>query len=219
VVEVAVLALLSVPHLREWVETSFRPLRVLLAAVAVVGFSALVFHPPNLAWFDAKVTYAYRIEVDTVDGDTLVVEPRDLSPYVQELAFSMIRLGPTRPAAGPYGAADRTQLDRLAPVTDIDELAAVEATLASQSPVELTRAAAFLVAFVSASHRGDPSMPVPSAPHEFQIDLGGPRYGGEAIERLRVTRVTTFRGDDGPQVRRERALEIEMVDGEPTIVG
>ncbi len=121
VLEVGLAWLLTRRSTRDWVEQNATPLRALVA-VAVVGIAGgRLFHPPNLAWLDSPISYAYRIEAVDGAGRHVTLPPSIFAPFEQDFDFMYLQLAPRRPAAFGYGAI--YSADAVRELEDIDDFA------------------------------------------------------------------------------------------------
>lgn len=62
-----------------------------LVSLPLIGFGDLWAKPPKLGWYDTPLTYTYRIDVLTADGERERLHPRAFAPY--EDVFTMASFG------------------------------------------------------------------------------------------------------------------------------
>ncbi|MDH3293708.1 MAG: hypothetical protein OER95_05240, partial [Acidimicrobiia bacterium] len=209
-VELGLLVLLIQPGAARWLEANHRPARAAVAALLVLGGTVL-FHPPRLAWFDANVAYGFEVDVVDGDGRRTHVPLDELEPLQQNLSLTFAWFGPTAPLVGGYGAVLTLDgIDRLAAVTDFDELRRLEG---DQPPTTAERqASSELLMTRWAEHvaRGPRSTHSPiSPPSRFWTNRPPPRFDGAdppfTVEVLLVRSLA-----DGPDQQLERQLALRM---------
>jgi hypothetical protein len=220
VLEVVLLVVVTRRDLREWVAGNFTPARAMLSAGLVV-FGGFLFHPPNLAWFDARISYGYEIEAVTTSGDHASVPLSAFAPLQENLslAFAEFRTEPL--VVGGYGAADSRWLsDQLEQVSTFAELEEIE----RQFPMvpEATRRASELLITTWLDHvNADESLRrlPPAPPSRYWTSRPSPTYDfGDALSSVEVILVTSIR--DGADEKVSRASVLTAVvgaDGRATV--
>jgi hypothetical protein len=122
VVQVSLAALVWGTSGMEWSRPAFGLGPALVGAFAIL-FGPTIFHPPTLAWFDSLLTYAYEIDGVDLTGRTWELVASDFAPYDGVVAFSNLKIGPTAPLVGGYGAASRsrdTLIDGFSSMVDVE---------------------------------------------------------------------------------------------------
>lgn len=104
VLEISMFVLLTRPSLQAWISRNASPARAVFTVLIVAVAGSTLYRPPGLAWFDAPVSYGYRMEVRGESGTIYQVPPSALGPISQELAFYRAQLGDFQPISGAYGA-------------------------------------------------------------------------------------------------------------------
>ena len=210
--ELALIVALTAPRFRSWAMANATPARGLLAAAAVLAGNVL-YHPPGLAWFDAPVSYGYRIEATGVSGATYSVPASALAPFVQDVSFVRAQLADRPTASGGYGSVTtEAALEELRAIDDFEALEAYERSLGP--PPDTSTSIDFFVAFFDHVNRGD---------HRRWLGLGPPgRYWTSApsprfefvepLERLDVFLLVAIHHDDGRRTDRRPVLTIEASD-------
>ena len=207
--EIVVLVILVLPRFDDWVSDNATPARGLIAIVAVFS-SALVFHPPGLAWFDAPVSYGFEIEAIGQSGAEYSVPISAFAPNDHELSFTRLQLAPTSQASGAYGALGTSaELKQLQSVENFDQLADVEQ--AAGAPTLTAESQAFIVAlFDHANHGSRPWFTRLAAPSHFWTGREDPNFGfDEPLDRLQITVLTRIATDEGTISRRQVVLVVE----------
>ncbi len=138
--------------LRDWVNENATWARAGVAVLATVG-APVLFHPPGLAWFDAPVSYGYRLEGIGASGATYQLPASTLAPLDHEVMFKRLQLTDTAHLSGAYGALESSdQLDELDGVEDLSGLTGLEANQPSTDPDTRARSVDLLAAFVTSTH-------------------------------------------------------------------
>ncbi len=218
-VELVLLAVLVNPRLTGWTSANDTWARAALA-VAATAAAPLLFHPTGLTWFDAPVSYGYRVDVVGTDGRTYHVANAAFAPLDHELSFLRLQLTPTVPASGAYGAVGtRAESERLAAVESFSDLDAIEEV---QPPSTLrAESEAFLLAFFDHCNRPgeSPWLLDRHAPSLFLTTASEPEYHrGDPIERMDVTLLTRIHRPEGLRERLVPVLTIERgPDGRGTV--
>ncbi len=153
--EVGLLIILSRRELRAWVDENATWARAAVAVAAVAG-APVLFHPPGLAWFDAPVSYGYRLEVTGVSGATYSLPASALAPLDQEVMFKRLQFDGPGHLSGPYGALESAErLDELENVESLSDLQALEAEQPPTDPALRATTIDLLTRFMRASHDDD----------------------------------------------------------------
>ena len=100
-------------------------------SVLVIGGSCLWFRPTNLAWYETRLCYTFRYEVETAGGRGCTLLPRFFSPYGDVLTMGAFGyLAETPCLVEPYGVTfDRAVASELADATSPRRIWSVEADL------------------------------------------------------------------------------------------
>ena len=215
VLEAGLVWMLTRESTRQWVARSWTPLRAVLA-VAVVGVAGgRVFHPPNLAWLDSPVSYAYRVEAIDDAGHRITLPPAVLAPFEQDLNFMYLEFAPVRPAAFGYGAVYSTdEIRQLEDVDDFDELAVYEQSLDVVDPEARIRSELLLIQALE-RWRSGPEMPawlIAPPPRFWTQQEGIQHLSPSAVASVEVVRVTSLHAHPDLGVRRERLLRLAFDD-------
>lgn len=213
VVELGLLIVLSAPRLSSWSKPNLTPARGAIAVAATLA-SPVLFHPPGLAWFDAPVSYGYRVDVVGVSGRNYHVPMSTFGPLDHEMMFSRLQLTPTVALSGAYGAVDST--DQIEKLLSIDTIEALEAMEDEQAPSTLRKESEeFLLAYFDRCNGQVPGagLRLLHPPSLFMSHAPEPNYHfQEPVAELTVELVTAIH--DKPELtRRQRVLVIERGDG------
>lgn len=209
VVELGLLAALSMPRLESWSRPNLTPARGAIAVAATLA-APVLFHPPGLAWFDAPVSYGYRVDVVGVSGRHYHVPMSAFGPLDHEMMFSRLQLTPTVPVSGAYGAVESAeQVERLSSIDTVEALEAIE----RQQPLSTLRleSEAFLLAFFDRCNRDVPgdSLRFLHPPPLFVSHAPAPSYDfQEPVTALTVDLVTTIHTNP-EATRHQRVLVID----------
>lgn len=125
IVEGALLALLVVRS-RSPALAVFTPSHAIASVPLILG-GTIWFHPVNLTWYNVPVTYAYRFEAVTADGERLPLTPADFAPFEYPFALGGFAYlspdsvlydtwGPGSPREGALAAARVRSPDEIAQV-------------------------------------------------------------------------------------------------------
>ena len=221
-VEVGLLVLLWRDSTRRWLRANADLGRGLVGLAAATVGASLLFHPPGLVWFDAPVSYGYRMEAVGVSGERYNVPAAAFAPLDQEVAFLRLQLGPVQPASGAYGAvATVDDLERLDGVRTPEQLAAVEESL---PPPTLTEESEELIrAWLAHANDGWSDRFPMTAPGHFWTSAPDPEYHfDEPIQRLEVFLVAEIHASEaddpagtGTGEPRRRETSVLVVEAPP----
>lgn len=207
--ELALLVAVAAPRFRPLVVANATPARGLLAAAAVLAGTVL-FHPPGLAWFDAPVSYGYRIEATGLSGASYHVPISALAPYEQDVSFIRLQLADRPTASGGYGSVTtEAALQQLRAIDDFDSLEAYERTLGPPPATESS--AQFFVAFFDHVNSGDRRRWLGlSPPGSYWTSREEPVFDfDEPLERLDVFLLVAIHRDDGRITELRPVLTVE----------
>ena len=209
ILEIGLLIILTRPGLHEWVHPNATPARGALVVVIVLFAGGTIFHPPRLNWWDAPVSYGYRIVAIGASGAEYQVPISAFAPLVQEVSFLHLRLGPRDPASGGYGyVGSSDRLRELQSVTTFDEVKSLEGVT---PPDQIDLARNFMLSFMdNANERGRSAWSAIPSPDHFWTGSPQPNYGfDEPIEQLDVFLLTSIHGDGEPVRRSELVLTLQ----------
>lgn len=189
-----------------------------LVSLPLIGLGHLWSRAPHLGWYDTPLSYTYRIEAITDDGERLRVHPRALAPY--EDVFTMGSFGylTTTHAVltGPYGVtADGEVNAALNEARTADDIFALEAAVVrpTHRPARARRLTQFLRTwFQNHNQAGGRSWPwhwFHPPPQFWSQTEGVHSLGSRLVEEIVVTEVTTFY--DGETLAPIRELEVARV--------
>ncbi|MDH3680500.1 MAG: hypothetical protein OEV40_11185 [Acidimicrobiia bacterium] len=218
--ELGLLAALSLPRFRDWVAANATPARGLVSVAAVVG-GTILFHPPGLAWFDAPISYGYEIEAVGDSGAPYHVPISALAPLDQDVSFARLQLSDRLAASGGYGALGTAyELERLRGIDDFEALAAYEVELGDPPPTDRSQRY-FLDFFDHVNDGRRLGWFGLGPPDRFWTSREDPVFDyEEPLQRLEVTLVASIHGDDAPISRRQVVLVIEAdAEGRGVVVG
>lgn len=220
VLEAALFVLLSRPGTREWLAENFRPARVLLAMAVVVGGPVLL-DPPGLAWHDAPVSHAYRVEVVGESGTEYNLALEQLEPLAGDVSFLFANLDDRRHPVAAYGAAFAgNDIDALEAIAGFDDLDDYRAALAPVRADQRMYSELLFTAFVDhVNERGRSPWWLVEPPPRFWTSAPEPTYDyQEDLTELRVFRVDALHE---PGLRRDTlALTVTVgADGAATVAG
>lgn len=212
VIEGALLVVFFAPRLQGWLGRNLTPARAILTFLAIVGGGAFLFHPPRLAWFDAPISYGYRIEATGINGTRYQVPASAFAPLTQEIVFMMMSPGGVRPASGGYGAVGLEGLARLRQVSDFEDLEALERPA---DPQEVRHSEELLASWLDyANHHGQSFWELLAPPDHFWTGSGERSYRfDEELQRIEVSLVTSIH--DAPGRLHSRGMTtIDRSDGQ-----
>ncbi len=213
--ELVLFVLLTRRDLVEWFDRNLSVARAAVALVLVGVLGPVLFHPPGLAWYDTPLAYGYEIEVVGQSGATYNLEHEAFAPFSQELAFSRLQLGETRPLTGAYGVVVTVaELERLRALTDVADAAPLEDRTDESDAARQVGAERFLADFVG--HADDRAAGGNRLADVLDVVAPFPKYWtgrpdpvyrfDDPIVRLEVFRTTNLHVDDGFQRRRTSVL-------------
>ena len=178
--------------------------------MVLIGTSAFWLAPSQLAWLDMNVSYTYRHEVLTAEGEHHAVPNGFFRPY--EDVFAMASFGylvDREQIAGPYGVStNRTAVEAAMGAGSLDELVALE-RLYGTNLHHSGRAEVhfdFLRRFFTHWNARLAQSPNPwRAPCQFCTGARpGERLPDSAVREVRIYEITTlYDGEHLKQVRRE----------------
>lgn len=216
VLEVAVLALLLAR--REAPALDLFDRRHLLLSVPLVLGGTIWFHPVDLSWYNAAVSYVYRFEGVGESGRRYSLPPDFFAPYDYQFTVGAFAyLSPDRQLQVVWGAtADADVAGAMAEARSPRDVEALERER-GRTFLDETRAArmdAFLERFVANwdERRSKRTVLSPLAPPHHLWTFPDPDafHGQERLARVVVRRVTSF--FDGRAYRELASQELRVVD-------
>lgn len=218
ILEIGVLIILLRPELREWVAQNATPARAGIALFVVVAGGSFLFHPHNLTWYDSPVSYGYRMEARGESGVVYQVPISAFAPFVQDLSFMRIKLGPTDPASEGYGyVVSQDHYRALQAADSFEEVRALEGV------VEVSRLAPgrdFMLRFMEHANNGPQgAWESLSPPDYFWTSSPDPQFDfQEPIETLNVLLVTSIHNTGDPLYETRPIMTVELADsGHPVV--
>jgi hypothetical protein len=194
----------------------FTPAHFLLSLL-LIGGGDLWFRPQKLAWLDARVSYAYRLEAVGESGRSYVLPPRFFSPYDYQFTLGNFRyLTPAPHLAITWGATYQLELAAaLEGATNAERALAVETQL-GRNAFDAERSATFdhfVQRFVGGwNRRGDGEgwwTPVQAPPLLWTFARGPLPNADDPVVRVVVHQVTTlFDGRRYLEIRTRPVREI-----------
>ncbi len=211
VLEVSLFVLLTRPSLQGWASRNARPARAIFAVLIVVIAGSTLFRPPGLAWFDAPISYGYRMEARGISGTTYQVPLSALGPVSQELVFYRAQLGDFQPLTGSYGAL--TSADELRQFETLQSMAEVQRLERPFDPATRARGEAFMLLVVAHLNEQRQSWWSPFSPpdHFWTSSPANQRPLDEPIQQLDVYALTAIHrlGDQPPDRRLVLTITID----------
>jgi hypothetical protein len=214
VVEVVLFVVLTRRSLVDWLSRNDTPARALLAVGLVVVAGPIIYHPPTLAWFDSRVSYAYEIEAVGESGAAYHVSLSEMAPYQQDFGFVFAQFRERPELVRGYGAiGDVWLFEQLQAVEDFDDIDALEAI--DDPTSEFTRDQSeqmVLRWFDHANAHGDPSWFPLGAPAKYWVGRPDDVFDfGERLQSVEVVSVRSIIADDADDVRRDRSTVLSVV--------